>query len=697
MLAAPPHFFLFNCPAGATRYSSDQRSRIVRSNRIYISRLAEDCLGGLPGLLFCIQDTRGGESGVTLIGPVGLVLWFASAKAAFMRWLALNVDIIEVQADTVWDQQDVPITVHAFVQTGAELSGPTLKRRCTEDKRCSGSIADASCLAFFVRMSDHPGKFDVEAAKAFALVPRLHYAALKRGESVIATDGVEVHACQVVAAPIPGKSFAVVDHNGPVCPIFSESACARALKLRPDTVLHYAAAMTSQIELAIAQCGSAVHVGVWGAAVEMSTMCAGHAVRRMLCPHMFPCLVNLSALNTEPPPAPLLAALPGSMCDIAPPFKFGWQQSSAIPKQEELMQQWHAQIEQHRLSTPSNDVCSVIDATAALSCPPSTAWRVTFLGTGGALPSKHRNVSGILLSYKTCSGDGSLVCMRHILLDCGEGTTFQLVRLVGPAQASTIIAALDFVWLSHAHADHHLGLLDVAREFFRMTSTPLKVFAPTKLHVLHRRASDPVFEEGDAGPAPWLPLVSMWEGVPMQISLCSDLASGSIEAAAVASDAASAIRKHVPSCELLGVTAARVDHSCYDAWAIKCTMPDRTDVVYSGDTRPCEALEILGRSAELVIHEANFEDSMIELAELKKHSTTSGAIESCLRMNARITALTHFSARYPKVPKFAEHRNVFFAFDFSVLYPGLQVHPQLHGALALLFASEDGHDDPAQC
>lgn len=161
---------------------------------------------------------------------------------------------------------------------------------------------------------------------------------------------------------------------------------------------------------------------------------------------------------------------------------------------------------------------------------------------------------------RTCSGDGSLVCMRHILLDCGEGTTFQLVRLVGPAQASTIIAALDFVWLSHAHADHHLGLLDVAREFFRMTSTPLKVFAPTKLHVLHRRASDPVFEEGDAGPAPWLPLVSMWEGVPMQISLCSDLASGSIEAAAVASDAASAIRKHVPSCELLGVTAARVDH-----------------------------------------------------------------------------------------------------------------------------------------
>jgi hypothetical protein len=68
MLSAPPHFFLFNCPASATRYSSDQRLRIVRANRIYISRLAEDCVGGLPGLLFCIQEARGVDSCVTLVG-----------------------------------------------------------------------------------------------------------------------------------------------------------------------------------------------------------------------------------------------------------------------------------------------------------------------------------------------------------------------------------------------------------------------------------------------------------------------------------------------------------------------------------------------------------------------------------------------------------------------------------------------------
>jgi hypothetical protein len=99
---------------------------------------------------------------------------------------------------------------------------------------------------------------------------------------ISAADGVEVHASQVVEAPKPGKSFAIIDHNGIVSPIFSESARARALALRPDTVLHYSAAMTCDIRHAIALCESAVHVGVWGAAVEMSSMSAGN---QPMCEH----------------------------------------------------------------------------------------------------------------------------------------------------------------------------------------------------------------------------------------------------------------------------------------------------------------------------------------------------------------------------------------------------------------------------
>jgi ribonuclease BN (tRNA processing enzyme) len=61
--------------------------------------------------------------------------------------------------------------------------------------------------------------------------------------------------------------------------------------------------------------------------------------------------------------------------------------------------------------------------------------------------------------------------------------------------------------------------------------------------------------------------------------------------------------------------------------AAKCILFSNKRI--SGDTTPCEALEKLGNGAELVIHEANFDDTdpenseaMIALAAKKKHSTT---------------------------------------------------------------------------
>ena len=47
---------------------------------------------------------------------------------------------------------------------------------------------------------------------------------------------------------------------------------------------------------------------------------------------------------------------------------------------------------------------------------------VTFLGTGSSVPSKYRNVTGILVETEPES---------FIILDCGEGTLGQLVRLHG--------------------------------------------------------------------------------------------------------------------------------------------------------------------------------------------------------------------------------------------------------------------------
>lgn len=54
---------------------------------------------------------------------------------------------------------------------------------------------------------------------------------------------------------------------------------------------------------------------------------------------------------------------------------------------------------------------------------------------------------------------------------------------------------------------------------------------------------------------------------------------------------------------------------------------DSWKFVYSGDTRPCEELIQAGKGAHIVLHEANFEEDMLEKAKGDRHSTLQ---EVCL-------------------------------------------------------------------
>lgn len=73
--------------------------------------------------------------------------------------------------------------------------------------------------------------------------------------------------------------------------------------------------------------------------------------------------------------------------------------------------------------------------------------KVLFLGTGSAVPSKYRNVSSTLLQLSST---------EYVMLDCGEGTLNQLMRLC--PDCSGILRGIRAIVISHSHADHHLGL-----------------------------------------------------------------------------------------------------------------------------------------------------------------------------------------------------------------------------------------------
>jgi ribonuclease Z len=70
-------------------------------------------------------------------------------------------------------------------------------------------------------------------------------------------------------------------------------------------------------------------------------------------------------------------------------------------------------------------------------------------------------------------------------------------------------------------------------------------------------------------------------------------------------------------------------------------------IAYSGDTRPTEVLIEAAKGADILIHEATFDDSLAERAEENGHSTASQAAEVARAIGAGMLILTHISSRYP--------------------------------------------------
>jgi ribonuclease Z len=155
----------------------------------------------------------------------------------------------------------------------------------------------------------------------------------------------------------------------------------------------------------------------------------------------------------------------------------------------------------------------------------------------------------------------------------------------------------------------------------------------------------------------------------------------------------------------LGITqciSVPVAH-CRDAFAIVLDGTSFGRVAYSGDCRPSTLFAAVGRGADLLIHEATFEDGMEEEAVLKRHSTVGEAIGIAIAMDAKALVLTHFSQRYPKIPPLNKKEQdeqalrgmpIAFAFDFMRLHrDSMPLASKLTPALRLLYPSDAADED----
>ncbi|WIA31761.1 hypothetical protein OEZ86_002633 [Tetradesmus obliquus] len=255
------------------------------------------------------------------------------------------------------------------------------------------------------------------------------------------------------------------------------------------------------------------------------------------------------------------------------------------------------------------------------------AAELTLLGTCSACPSNHRNVSAYYLDLFDKGG---------LLMDCGEDTMGQLERRFGRQQAAQRILGLNAIWVSHMHADHHGGLYplllrrqQLQQQQQQQPQQPLLIMGPWPLFRV-------LSNYGDA-------LGLQFRFLP-NTYFCAARSPHEPPAAALA--AYKAAREAAGLSVLEPFPVQHVAHST----GLRLESKDGWKVVFSGDTRPCQAVIDAARGATLLVHEATFEDELQDEAIAKKHSTTAEALGVAAAAGAYRTVLTHFSTRYPKIP-----------------------------------------------
>jgi ribonuclease Z len=299
---------------------------------------------------------------------------------------------------------------------------------------------------------------------------------------------------------------------------------------------------------------------------------------------------------------------------------------------------------------------------------------VTFLGTAGSLPTPDRNPSAIMINR-----EGEL-----ILFDCGEGTQRQMMR------AKTGMMKLNHIFITHLHADHILGIPGLMETMaFQGREHPLTIAGPAHTIDLIKNftsisciARDFEIKAIDLAPRDIIKMdgfqveaIGTQHSVPsLGFCLKEDNRLGRF-------DREAAIALGIPPGPIFG----RLQHGnsveldgqiILPSQVMGAPRPGRT-IVYSGDTRPCQTIELASRCADLLIHDGALANDKAEWARETMHSTAGEAASVAKRANVRQLALTHISSRYSEdiTPILNDARSIF---EFSsVAYDLMKIDVKL--------------------
>ncbi|XP_024892683.1 ribonuclease Z, mitochondrial [Temnothorax curvispinosus] len=690
--------YIFNCGEGTQRLAFEHKYKLIKLEHVFVTSATWNNLGGMPGMLLTIQDA--GVPTINVHGPKGMVDVFNTIKKiSLLQALKIHeakCDESEPYVDPVMsvsyvsitkpgEQDAMPIDIGGEVVDNinyydyktnsngkrvpdrvAETEPKILKVEQRPDKRMS------TVMSFICKLHPRAGTLCLEKCVEKGMKPGPLFGLLKAGKDVTLPDGTVVLSKDVCSPATPGPTLIIVEcpsedylESFVNHPAFARHQTGTATKDDvPYCVIHFTPQNVMDNSRYVNWMGK-FGLGTRHIVVNEENECMGtEAVHRhqhklhMLHPEIFPFLNEESfQKRTRAEDLPIIhRPRTHHTIHLQPQLTFDTENEVSLHPKEYVDEVF--------------EFDGILDALAELQADISARTKtlpvgeeypkIVMLGTGSSIPSKVRNTSGILL----------WVDEDHtMLLDCGEGTFGQIARIYGRSETPNVLKTIKAVYVSHMHADHHIGLIGVLKERGKVTQDPLYLFAPGHiaawLQMYHKRF-EPVLQR--------LTLVSNSE-------FFMDMHNPSSH-------------KYRDMYNTLNVQAVRtvyVKHCPY-AYGVSVTLHNGKKIVYSGDTMPCENLVKLGQNCDLLIHEATMEDNLIEEAKLKFHSTVSQAIQAGEQMGSKFTLLTHFSQRYAVIPHLPDNTNGLKLDNVGIAYDNMHISlsqlpllPLMYPTLKIMF------------